>query len=82
MQINQTFMEEFAARRDVGLEVYRVFIYLNARLDFRNIIRVPQTEIAKALRTLTPMIPFNEAEEVKQLAGQRHLRALPASVSA
>lgn len=40
-----------------------------------------QTEIAKALRSLTPMIPFNEAAEVKQLAGQRHLRALPASVS-
>jgi hypothetical protein len=40
-----------------------------------------QTEIAKALRSLTPMIPFNEAEDVKQLAAQPHLRALPASVS-
>jgi biotin operon repressor len=49
MQINQHFLEEFAARRDVGLEVYRVFMYLNARLDFHNIIRVPQVEIAKAL---------------------------------
>jgi hypothetical protein len=27
------------------------------------------------------MIPFNEAEEVKQLSGQRHLRALPVSVA-
>ena len=49
MQINQHFLEEFAARRDVGLEVYRVFMYLNARLDFHNILRVPQLEIAKAL---------------------------------
>lgn len=49
MQINQHFLEEFAARRDVGLEVHRVFMYLNARLDFHNVIHVPQTEIAKAL---------------------------------
>jgi hypothetical protein len=40
-----------------------------------------QTEITKALRRLTPMIPFNEAEDVKQLANQRHLRALPVSVA-
>ncbi|QKV18383.1 DUF2293 domain-containing protein [Oricola thermophila] len=40
-----------------------------------------QTETTKALRRLVPMIPFNEAEEVKQLAGQRHLRSLPASVA-
>lgn len=40
-----------------------------------------QTEIAKALRRLTPMIPFNEAEEVKQLARQPHLRNLPPPVS-
>jgi hypothetical protein len=37
--------------------------------------------MAKALRALTPMIPFNEAEEVKQLAAQRHLRTLPVSVA-
>ena len=49
MQINQDFLEEFAARRDIGLEVHRVFMYLNARLDFHNIVRVPQVEIAKAL---------------------------------
>jgi len=40
-----------------------------------------QTEITKALRRLAPMTPFNEAEEVKQLAGQQHMRALPASVA-
>jgi len=40
-----------------------------------------QAETAKALRRLVPMIPFNEAEEVKQLAGQRHMRALPVSVA-
>ena len=49
MQINQNFLEEFAARKDVGGEVLRVFLYLNARLDFENIIQVPQVEIADKL---------------------------------
>jgi hypothetical protein len=40
-----------------------------------------QAEIAKVLRRLTPMIPFNEAEDVKQLAGQLHMRTLPVSVA-
>ena len=47
--MNQHFLEEFAARRDIGQEVYRVFLYLDARLSFRNLIQVPQTEIAEAL---------------------------------
>ena len=63
MQINQHFLEEFAARRDVGLEVYRVFMYLNARLDFHNIIHVPQVEIAKALGMRAP----NVSRAVKKL---------------
>jgi DNA-binding IclR family transcriptional regulator len=33
----------------VGAEVLRVFLYLNARLDFENIIQVPQLEIAEKL---------------------------------
>lgn len=49
MQINQKFLEEFAARRDVTGEVFRVFLYLNARLDFENLFQVPQVEIAQAL---------------------------------
>ena len=49
MQVNQDFLQEFAARRDVGAEVLRVFLYLNARLDFENIIQVPQLEIAEKL---------------------------------
>ena len=40
-----------------------------------------QTEIARALRNLTPMIPFNEAEDVKRLAAQPHLRSLPPPIS-
>src|SRR5215212_7606840 len=48
--MNQHFLEEFAARRDIGLEVYRVFLFLDARLNFRNLIQVPQTEIAAALK--------------------------------
>lgn len=49
MQINQNFLREFAARRDLGQEVLRVFLYLNARLDFENVIQVPQVEIAAEL---------------------------------
>lgn len=49
MQINQDFLKEFAARRDLGNEVLRVFLYLNARLDFENVIQVPQVEIAAEL---------------------------------
>ncbi|WP_421851938.1 DUF2293 domain-containing protein [Oricola sp.] len=40
-----------------------------------------QRETAKALNALTPMIPFNEAEEVKALSGQKHLRHLPVSIA-
>lgn len=40
-----------------------------------------QAEIGKSLRRLAPMIPFNEAQEVKQLAAQRHLRTLPVPVA-
>ena len=49
MQVNQSFLEEFSARRDVGGETLRVFLYLNARLDFENIIQIQQTEIADRL---------------------------------
>ena len=48
MQINQNFLREFAARKDVGGEVLRVFLYLNARLEFENLIQVPH-EIADEL---------------------------------
>jgi hypothetical protein len=47
--MNQDFLQEFAARKDVGLEDWRVFIYLNARLDFENLIHVSQVEVADAL---------------------------------
>ncbi|WP_223476863.1 DUF2293 domain-containing protein [Oricola indica] len=40
-----------------------------------------QAEITKALRRLVPMIPFNEAEDVKKLSNQRHLRSLPVPVA-
>ena len=56
MQINQHFLEEFSARTDVGLEVHRVFMYLNARLDFENLIQVPQMEIAQYLRMQRPNV--------------------------
>ena len=49
MQTNQDFLIELAKRRDIGIEVFRVFLFLNARLDFENIIQVPQVEIAREL---------------------------------
>jgi hypothetical protein len=49
MQVNQDALAEIAADKDLGLEAWRVFAYLNARLDFENLIVVQQTEIAAAL---------------------------------
>ena len=40
-----------------------------------------QAEMSKVLGMLAPMIPFDEATEVKALASQRHLRHLPVSIS-
>src|SRR3712207_7503528 len=54
--MNQNFLEEFAARDDVHGETFRVFIYLNAILDFDNIISVPQKDIARALKMCQPNI--------------------------
>ena len=61
--MNQHFLEEFAARQDVHGETFRVFIYLNARLDFDNVISVPQKDIAKALHMQRP----NVARAIKKL---------------
>jgi hypothetical protein len=49
MQVNQDALAEIAADRDLGTEAFRVFLYLSARLDFENLIVVPQAEIATAL---------------------------------
>ena len=49
MQVNQDFLTELAARRDLGNQALRVFVYLNGRLNFENVIQVEQTEIAQAL---------------------------------
>jgi Winged helix-turn-helix DNA-binding len=48
--MNQHFLEEFAARQDIGRQTYRVFLYLDARLNFRNLIHVSQADIATALK--------------------------------
>ena len=61
--MNQNFLEEFAAREDVHGETFRVFIYLNARLDFDNLISVPQKEIAAALK----MRQSNVSRAIKKL---------------
>lgn len=40
-----------------------------------------QAELSKTMGMLVPMIPFDEGNEVKALASQRHLRHLPVSIS-
>jgi hypothetical protein len=49
MQVNQNALVEIAADKDIGAEALRVFLYLNGRLDFENLIAVPQVEVAEAL---------------------------------
>lgn len=56
MQINQDALAEIAADPQMGAEALRVFLYLNARLDFENLIQVPQIEIAAALRMKPPSV--------------------------
>jgi DNA-binding transcriptional ArsR family regulator len=56
MQVNQDALAEIAADSDIGLQAWRVFAYLNSRLDFENLILVPQTEIAAALRMKQPAV--------------------------
>jgi hypothetical protein len=56
MQVNQDALAEIAADRDMGLEAWRVFAYLNSRLDFENLILVPQTEMATALTMKRPLV--------------------------
>ena len=49
MQVNQDFQTELASQRDLGNQALRVFVYLNGRLDFENVIQVEQIEIAQVL---------------------------------
>lgn len=63
MQVNQNFLRELALRKDVTGEVLRVFLYLNSRLDFENLIQVPQVEIAEELN----LTKQNVNRSIKQL---------------
>jgi hypothetical protein len=67
MQVNQDALAEIAADRQIGAEALRVFLYLNARLDFENLIVVPQTEVAAALSMKRPAI----SRAVKLLADKQ-----------
>lgn len=67
MQVNQEALAEIAADKDIGLEAWRVFAYLNARLDFDNLIAVQQTEIATALGMKPPAI----SRAIRLLTGKR-----------
>lgn len=67
MQVNQDALAEIAADKDLGAEAWRVFAYLNARLDFENLIVVQQTEIAAALDMKPPAI----SRAMRLLAGKQ-----------
>jgi hypothetical protein len=67
MQVNQDALAEIAADPDLGLQAWRVFAYLNSRLDFQNLIQVPQTEIAAALR----MKPAAVSRAIRLLADKQ-----------
>jgi hypothetical protein len=67
MQVNQDALAEIAADRDMGAEALRVFLYLNARLDFENLIVVPQIEIAAALVMKPPAV----SRAVRLLTGKQ-----------
>ncbi len=67
MQVNQDALAEIAADPDLGLEAWRVFAYLNSRLDFENLIVVPQVEIATALRMKRQSV----GRAIKLLAGKQ-----------
>ena len=49
MQVNQDFLAEFAARKDVSARTLRVFLLLASKCDFENWLQVPQSEIAAEL---------------------------------
>ena len=69
MQINQEALAEIAADPDLGTEAFRVFLYLNARLDFENLIVVPQAEIVTALGMKQPSV----SRAIKLLTGKQIL---------
>jgi hypothetical protein len=56
MQVNQQATALVAADEDLDGVDLKVFLYLNSRLDFENYIRVPQVEIAAALKKRAPHI--------------------------
>jgi hypothetical protein len=67
MQVNQNALAEIAADREIGAEALRVFLYLNARLDFENLIVVKQAEIVEALGMKRQAV----GRAVKLLAGKQ-----------
>jgi hypothetical protein len=67
MQVNQEALAEIAADKDLGAEAWRVFAYLNSRLDFENLIVVQQTEIAAVLS----MKPQAVSRAMRMLIGKQ-----------
>jgi hypothetical protein len=49
MVSHQPFVIQLAARKDASKDVFRVFMYVNGRLDFNNLIHLSQVEISEAL---------------------------------
>jgi hypothetical protein len=64
---NQDALTSIASDPELSGETLRVFLYLNGRLDFENLIQVPQTEIANDLG----MQKQNVYRSLKQLEAKK-----------
>ena len=49
MQVNQDFLAQFAARKDVSARTLRVFLLMASKCDFENWLHVPLTDVANEL---------------------------------
>jgi DNA-binding transcriptional ArsR family regulator len=63
MIVNLNFLAEFAARKDTGFQVLRVFLHLNSQLDFENLVHVSQVAISESL----DMHPSDVSRAIKKL---------------
>ena len=49
MQVNQDFLAQFAARKDVSARTLRVFLLMASKCDFENWLHVPLSEVSAEL---------------------------------
>lgn len=56
MAQNQHFLYQLAKREDLNFEILRIFVFLNSRLEFNNLIQLSHTEIAQELGMRRPNV--------------------------